>query len=89
MSGLDLVTNAWICHPDLELLAGWRRRWSDIRLVHSTRRARVAVGPERHGAMLAERKIDAVNFPQGDWSGGMTTMYHRFGIYCFGSGRGP
>lgn len=82
--GVDLVAKTWLCHPDLDVVTSWRQRWSDVRLVHSTRLDRVPGGPERHGAMLFEREIDAVNFRQGDWSGGLTTLYHRFGIYCFG-----
>lgn len=80
----DVVAKTWLCHPDLELLTSWRQRWSDLRLVHSTRLAKVPGGPERHGSLLFERQIDAVNFRQPDWSGGLTALYHRFGIYCFG-----
>jgi glycerophosphoryl diester phosphodiesterase len=83
-SGHDLVSRTWLCHPDLELVTSWRQRWSDIRLVHSTRVGKVQGGPERHASLLFDRQIDAVNFHQSDWSGGLTTLYHRFGIYCFG-----
>ncbi len=83
-SGIDLVAKTWLCHPDLEMVTAWRERWSDVRLVHSTRLSRLDGGPERHGAVLFDRGIDAVNFRQADWSGGLTTLYHRFGIYCFG-----
>jgi glycerophosphoryl diester phosphodiesterase len=83
-SGVDLVAKTWLCHPDLELITSWRQRWSDVRLVHSTRLARVDGGPERHGSVLFDRQINAVNFRQADWSGGLTVLYHRFGIYCFG-----
>lgn len=67
----------WICHPDLDLLIEWRRSTS-ARLVHSTRLGRLKHGPERHGARLREVGIDAVNFRQGDWTGGLVTLYHRF-----------
>jgi len=83
-TGDDMVSKTWLCHPDLELVTQWRSRWSDVRLVHSTRLSKVSGGPERHAADLFDRAIDAVNFRQGDWSGGMTTLYHRFGILCFG-----
>ncbi len=83
-TGVDLVAKTWLCHPDLDVVTSWRQRWSDVRLVHSTRLARIDGGPERHGAVLFDRQIDAVNFRQADWSGGLTTLYHRFGIYCFG-----
>lgn len=83
-TGVDVVATTWLCHPDLEVLTAWRRRWSDVRLVHSTRLKRLDAGPERHGATLFERNIDAVNFRHDDWSGGLTALYHRFGLYCFG-----
>lgn len=82
--GVDLVAATWLCHPDLDVVTAWRSRWSDVRLVHSTRLARVAGGPERHASVLYDRGIDAVNFRQADWSGGLTALYHRFGVYCFG-----
>ena len=83
-AGVDVVAKTWLCHPDLELITSWRERWSDVRLVHSTRLGRLDSSPEQHGATLFERGIDAVNFRQGDWSGGLTTLYHRFDILCFG-----
>ena len=83
-TGDDLVAKTWLCHPDLDVVTSWRQRWSDVRLVHSTRIGKLDGSPEQHGAMLYDRKIDAVNFRQGDWSGGLTTLYHRFGIICFG-----
>jgi len=83
-TGVDMVSKTWLCHPDFETVSSWRSRWSDVRLVHSTRLAQIAGGPERHAADMFEHQIDAVNFRQADWSGGLTTMYHRFGIYCFG-----
>lgn len=83
-TGDDVVAKTWLCHPDLEVVTSWRKRWSDVRLVHSTRLGRLENGPERHGAELFERQIDAVNFRQGDWSGGLIALYHRFDIFCFG-----
>ena len=83
-TGIDVVSRTWFCHPDLELVTSWRRRWSDVRLVHSTRLAKVEGGPERHASVLFDRQLDAVNFRAPDWSGGLTTLYHRFGVYCFG-----
>src|SRR6478752_1534139 len=37
----------WLCHPDVEVLAGWRAHWPDVRLVASTRRRYLDDGPER------------------------------------------
>ena len=83
-TGTDLIAKTWLCHPDLDVVTSWRERWSDVRLVHSTRLGRLEHPPERHGATLFERGIDAVNFREGDWTGGLTTLYHRFDILCFG-----
>ncbi len=41
-------------------------------------------GPERHAARMAAAGIDAVNLPHSDWSGGLTTLFHRFGLLAFG-----
>lgn len=79
-----MVDRTWLCHPDMDLIARWRERWSDIRLVHSTKLSVLADGPERHAAQLYQNGIDAVNFRQGDWSGGLTALYHRFELLCFG-----
>lgn len=71
--------SVWLCHPDVEVVATWRR-FDGIRLVDSTRVQRVPEGIERRCARLAEKGIDALNMPQQDWSGGLTTLAHRFGV---------
>ena len=74
----------WICHHDLDVLQGWRSAAPEARLVHSTRLDRLPRGPERHAADLAAAGVDAVNFHREDWSGGLTTLYHRFDLHAFG-----
>ena len=74
----------WACHHDLEMLRAWRAAAPDVRLVHSTRIDRLSGGPERHAADLSESGIDAVNLRRDDWTGGLTTLYHRFGVLAFG-----
>ena len=74
----------WVCHHDARVLGGWRSEAPDVRLVHSTRLDRLPRGPERHGADLAEAGVDAVNLRRDDWNGGLTTLYHRFGLLAFG-----
>ena len=39
-------------------------------------------GPERHAAELATAGVDAVNLHHSDWTGGLTTLFHRFNRYC-------
>ncbi len=74
----------WVCHSDMELLARWRDVAADVQLVHSTALDSLPHGPERHAADLAGAGINAVNFRRDDWSGGLTTLYHRFGVLAFG-----
>jgi glycerophosphoryl diester phosphodiesterase len=41
-------------------------------------------GVERRAAQLAEAGIDAVNLHESDWTGGLTTLFHRFEVLAFG-----
>ena len=74
-------TRLWLCHPDPLVIAGWR----DLtvgKLVNSTRLKLMKQGPERHAAELATAGVDAVNLHHSDWTGGLTTLFHRFNRYC-------
>jgi glycerophosphoryl diester phosphodiesterase len=72
----------WVCHPDWRLVASWRDLDPDIKLVDSTRLRAMKDGPERRAAQLAEAGIDAVNLHVSDWTGGLTTLFHRFECYA-------
>ena len=74
----------WLCHPDWETVASWRELHPRIRLVDSTRLERIEEGPERRAARLAAAQIDAINLHQSEWTGGLTALFHRFGLACFG-----
>ena len=74
----------WLCHPDWETVASWRGLHPRIRLVDSTRLERIEEGPERRAARLAAARIDAINLHQSEWTGGLTALFHRFGLACFG-----
>jgi glycerophosphoryl diester phosphodiesterase len=76
----------WLCHADREVLVALRDIAGDTHLVHSTRLKRMPHGPERLGAHLANDGIEVVNLPRSDWSGGLTTLFHRFGRLTFGWG---
>lgn len=82
-AGDGAVGRLWLCHWELDRLISWRERWAGVRLVHSTRMSRLEHGPERHAADLARLGIDAVNFHHTEWSGGFTTLYHRFEVLAF------
>lgn len=81
---LGTARRTWLCHPDLDQLSSWRELSADIRLVNSTRRHGVKEGLERRAAELAERDIDALNLHHTDWTGGLTTLLHRFERFAFG-----
>ena len=77
------VGRLWLCHPDWQQVASWRSLSDEVRLVESTRLRAMRPGPERRAAQLRAAGVDAVNLHHTDWSGGMTTLFHRFGRYAF------
>lgn len=74
----------WLCDDDVDRLVSYREASPEVRLVLSTRLARLKQGPERLAAQLRERSVDAVNLHHSDWSSGLTTLFHRFGRLAFG-----
>jgi glycerophosphoryl diester phosphodiesterase len=82
-AGEEALGRLWLCHPDWQVVAEWRRI-DGVHLVDSTRLRRVGEGPERRAATLAKVGIDAINLHQSDWTGGLTTLFHRFGVLTFG-----
>jgi glycerophosphoryl diester phosphodiesterase len=83
-AGGDAMGRLWLCHDELERVAGWRALSDDIRLVDSTRLRHIREGPERRAADLADGGVDAVNMHASDWTGGLTALFHRFERYCLG-----
>jgi len=73
----------FLCHPDWEELAKWRSVDPHVRLIDSSSLKLMDAGPERRAHQLAEAQIDGVNLRQHEWSGGMTTLFHRFERLCF------
>jgi len=71
----------WLCHADWKVLAEIRAD-TTARLVESTRLRHIKEGPERRAARLFEVGVDAINMHHSDWSGGLTTLFHRFDRYC-------
>lgn len=78
------VDRLWICHPDLDRLIDWRDRAPDCHLVNSTSLEKLPVSAEKRAAELAANRIEAVNLRHGEWTGGLTTLFHRFDVLCFG-----
>lgn len=83
-AGGDALARLWLCSPDWELAATWRALSDDVRLVDSTRLKKMSEGTERRAAALAAAGVDAVNLHWSEWSGGMVTLFHRFGRYALG-----
>lgn len=83
-TGRNVASRTWLCHPDWEVVATWRERWSHVRLVDSTRLHLMKAGPERRAAQLSSAGIDAVNLLWSDWTGGLATLFHRFDVFCLG-----
>ncbi|MDQ1424476.1 MAG: glycerophosphoryl diester phosphodiesterase [Acidimicrobiaceae bacterium] len=74
----------WLCHHNWHQLAEWRSEFPDVRFIDSTRLRFMRRGPERRAAQLADAGIDAVNLHESDWTGGLTTLFHRFNVLSFG-----
>jgi glycerophosphoryl diester phosphodiesterase len=83
-AGEGAVGRLWLCHPDWKQVAEWRGLDAEVRLVDSTRLSHMREGPERRAATLAKVGIDAVNLHGSQWTGGLTTLFHRFGVLSFG-----
>lgn len=77
------VGRLWLCHPDWQQVAAWRTLSDDVKLVDSTRLRRIKEGPERRAATLADVGVDAINMHATDWTGGLTTLFHRFERLAF------
>jgi glycerophosphoryl diester phosphodiesterase len=77
----DLVGRLWLCFREWRDAAAARHLDPDVRLVDSTRLVRIREGPERRAATLADAGVDAINLHHTDWTGGLTTLFHRFDRY--------
>jgi glycerophosphoryl diester phosphodiesterase len=80
----DLIPRLWLCGESLDEIAELRAGNSTVRLVHSTRLAKLRDGPEREAALLADLAIDAANLHYTDWTGGLVALFHRFERIAFG-----
>lgn len=80
----EALPRLWLCHHHVSQVAAWRQRCGEVRLVDSTFLGRMPDGPERRAAELAEAGVDAVNLHHTEWNGGLTSLFHRFGVLCFG-----
>lgn len=74
----------WLCHDDITVVESWCGLGLSARLVDSSRLHKIKEGPERRIARLAEMGVAALNMHQKDWTGGLATLAHRFGVLAFG-----
>ena len=84
VAAADCNAQLWLAHPDWRVLLEWRGLDDAVRLVDSTRLNRITEGPERRAADLAAAGVNAINLHASEWSGGLCTLFHRFGLECFG-----
>jgi glycerophosphoryl diester phosphodiesterase len=80
----DLLGRLWLCYSSWGDASVARSLDPDVKLVDSTRLGRIKEGPERRAATLANAGVDAINLHQSDWTGGLTTLFHRFHRYALG-----
>jgi glycerophosphoryl diester phosphodiesterase len=85
----DMLERVWLCEPSLERVLSLRRRFDEddatpVRLLQTTRIERIKGTPERRAEYLARHGIDGINLHRTDWTGGLVTLFHRFGLVAFG-----
>jgi glycerophosphoryl diester phosphodiesterase len=83
-AGDGAASRLWLCHHLHDVLCSWRDAMPEVRLVESTHVKRMKHGPERHAASMREAGLDVVNLHHSEWTGGLTTLFHRFEILTFG-----
>jgi len=77
------VERLWMCSPSVDLLREARPAESSVRLVHSDRRRAISAPLERHAYDLADAGIDAMNLHHTEWTAGLVSLFHRFGLRAF------
>lgn len=83
MRGPDLAARAYLCFDDFAVLREVSADADGVRLVDSSRLARIKEGPERRIATLASLGVTALNMHHTDWNGGLVTLAHRFERLAF------
>lgn len=82
-SGFD-ESRLWLCHYSSAVVIAQRSLLPNVRLVDSTRVARIKEGLEMRCAKLSRNGVDCLNLHHSDWTGGSTTLVHKFGMFAFG-----
>ncbi|MEZ5381233.1 MAG: hypothetical protein R2754_05490 [Microthrixaceae bacterium] len=86
--GAGATERTWVRCGDLEVLARASADFGPLRprLLHEAPLGAMSDGPERHAAQLRDLGIDGQAMEFGQWTGGLTAMFHRFGLLCVGRG---
>jgi glycerophosphoryl diester phosphodiesterase len=77
------ASRLWLCSASVGRLARLRDVTPEVRLVHSTRRRVIDAPLERHVADLASAGVDALNLHHTEWTKGIVSLVHRFGLRAF------
>jgi len=77
------VDRLWLCARHLPDLEAVRRAEPDVRLVHSMGRRAYGDALEGHAATLVKAGVAALNLREPEWSLGLVTLAHRFGLQAF------
>lgn len=75
----------WLRSPDRDMLFKIRAAAPGVRLVHDLARRAYGDTLERHLADLAAGALDGLSMRAGEWSLGLTSLVHRFGLLAYGS----
>jgi glycerophosphoryl diester phosphodiesterase len=75
------VERLWLCSPDVDELGTIPADGAHV--VHSTRKDLVGAPVERHAARLGELHVDAMNMHHTEWTAGLVSLFHRFGVQAF------
>jgi glycerophosphoryl diester phosphodiesterase len=81
-AGPELLGKLWLCQTTWQGLDGLRKLSADVKLIESTRLARIKEGPEKRASILADQGIDGINMHHTDWSGGLVALFHRFNRFA-------
>ena len=77
------IGQTYLCCEDFDVLREVAPELRDVRLVDSSRLAKMKDGPERRLAQLADLGVAALNMHHSDWNGGLVTLAHRFERLAF------
>ena len=77
------VSRLWLCHWNWRRLLPWRAASSSVRLVDSTRAARMKTPVPERAARMRTLGIDALNLHGSEWSAPLVGALHAEGRLAF------